>query len=470
MTIVQSINNPLQNIVLRLSHTYELPQGGTRTLLLDERTIPEPEKSFEYSFMNPRYLENLEIEIEAQYAQNTEVLTIPVLELDELDDFDLPSNPVREGGSYTQDEPEFEENRPFDPDPATTIIQHGDISSVVFDTKHNALDILRQAEREENGLYSEEATENFVLNPEFLENLAGYHIEAPGFTQSLKYYSAGQGILRATATNTSLVNAFADVEIKSDLFALTTGAGYMTLSTYYRQVTDREPEGVELKIYYYNNQQQLINSTKKTFLYNPKKEFSRVEYTVSNTPSATAYVAWSIVFKTLTDMVPFTVELTKPQLEFNSRATTWTATSRLADAYRTEAIDWKTPLYMSLETIHTNLGLKGLVDTTVSSKDGFRWMVSNDRLQFRILDENGQTILNVMSNPLNVADFTQTLYGIFIERDTISFYRNNTLISSHPVTYPQFEYNGTAFVGRLEPSGAALNSEIIAFGVYRSKP
>lgn len=465
-------NDPLGKITMKLKHTFKPPQGGIQTLLLDERDILNPESEFNYSFLNPRYLDNLELEVDFHYQSGVTTQKVTVLDADEDDvDLSLPSNPIREGGSVTQGNPQFDENVPFDPDPDDMIIEVEGIANEIFDLDMDEFDIPQSPVREDFGVYSEEATTNVIHNPELNSTTAGYLIDAPGFTQNLHYYAnGGSGVLRATVTNTSLINAFSDVNLKSQLFSINCGNSYITLSTYYRQITEHMAEEAELFLEYYNNRKQLLSVVKKPFEAVRRQEYIREEATFTNIPSATAYVSWGVVFKNVTDTSPLTVEITKPQLEHNNRATTYTSNFRDFDVIRTNQIQWSPEFYMKLKTLFSSNGLRGLVDTTVSGKDGFRWMASNNQMQFRILDSAGSTVLNVMSDPILKELNDEIEYGISIEKQYIKFYVDGELHSEKQVSYPPFDFQGTAFVGRLEPSGAALNSKILDFGVYRSKP
>lgn len=472
VTHLPMANDPLNKITMKLTHTYKLPQGGVQTLLLDERDILNPEPELQYSFLNPRYLENLELEVDFHFSSATTTQKISVLDsAEDLVDISLPSNPIREAGSNSQDNPEFHENIPFDPKPADTIFENPDIANEIFDLSLDEFDVLQSAEREDFDLYSEEATTNFVLNPTLDSSIGGYLIDAPGFTQNIAYYdNNGSGVLRATATNTSLVNAFSDVIIKSELFSINCGNSYITISTFYKQITEHKAEEGELVLEYYNNRKQLLNIVKKSFEAVRKEEHIREEATFTNIPSATAYISWGIVFKGITDKDPLTVEITKPQIEHNNRATTFTPDFRDFDAIRTNQIHWTPGFFLKIKTLHSLSGLRGLVDTSVAGKDGFRWMASNDQLQFRILDVNGMSVLNISSDPIGKGLNDEVEYGISIEDGYINFYIDGQLHSEHQVSYPIFDFEGTAFVGRLEPAGAALNSKILDFGVYRSKP
>lgn len=464
------LDQTLTNVVMKLKHTYKLPQGGFQTILLDERNIADPSEKFNFTFMNPRYLENLSLEFEFHSESSTITETIDVLEIEQEVDYDLPSNPVREGGSLNQGTPDFSENIPFDPPEDDIIIGSPDIQNIIFDLSQQDLEILQQAERQEEGLYSEEATENVILNPTFDGTEAGYFIEAPGFTQEISYFNRqGNGILRARAENTSLVNAFGEVKIKSELFPVNQVSGYITVSTYYQQILEHKAKEAELFLEYYNSREQLISTDTQLFT-TVDEGFDRAEATFIGVPSSTTYVSWGVILKNITDTSPISIELKKPQFEYNNRATTFTPDFREFDAIRTGEIQWKPSFYMKLKSYHSCNGLRGLVDTTISGQDGFRWMISNNQLQFRVLDDNGNSVLNVRSSELSAELNEEVEYGISVEEDKIIFYENSIEVSSHSVSYPIFDFSGTAFVGRLEPAGAALNSKILDFGVYRSKP
>lgn len=455
--IIDHINH-VNSVMLELFHQYTLSQGGEKKVSLQKKEISNPPKEFQYSILNPRYLDNLFVEARVITEDGEQVYEVDVLEGVQEEH---PLNPIREGGSLNwNDAVTHQENTPFNPNLDSTMIENQNIKNEILtiDQIHN----LQEVSRELSGLFAEEATTNLAPDQNFDNLPTSYFVTAPGYVVDSR---KNDGRWKISVTNTTLVNAFGEFVINTKKIPFNGSANYISVSLNIEQTERRATEG-SLGVDCFDQNGSVIHQSSIDITI-PEK--GRIGQSFAGIPSSTSFISAHVKLDDVTDLDQHIVFIDKFQIETTYKPTTYTASSRPGDALRTPEINWKPPFYINLKTDFWDKGFRGLLDTTYGGLDGFQWLLSHNKMLFKSIDSDGNVVYNISSDEIVSNNGDELILGLFVTEDDISFYIDSKLLNKVPANIG-FNFDSTAFVGRLESAGFALNEPILDFGVYRSEP
>ena len=457
--------------------------------------VSDVEQTLEFHILNLRYLSSLFIEVR-EVRDGTPVLTrVPVLIGGDSETVaPLPSNPER----YI----EHDENIPeIIPDrnisiPKTdigilyllqdTALIPKQISKRIFMVEENGEQYFMQTDYNEqtNRIFIENSISNLLPNPQFsgTEDVPSlWEIEAPAIivnSSLIKGEIAGTNIWQIRASNTSLFNAFNTVTLRTtqkyDLYA---GLSALTFSVFYKIKCDTKEIPFHCfvtKINFFNNDEYIRSEEAELAATREQKVWRLLSLTLqgSKIPVAANKFTVEIGIANLDNTELFQVSFYLPQVEPSSCATTRTTDARIEDRFVTgNTFELDLPFYMLVKTYHvTGAGIRGLCSSTTNQINGLEFISSSDRLRFKWYDSNGNSILNLASDPfpptLKANDVVD--YGIWVTPSVVEFYINGLMLSSHPNSI-NINQNQFYTVGSLEKSNTTINSTLLDFKILRNR-
>jgi hypothetical protein len=498
--------NRTQLIELKLYYAPETEDlCSANSVLLDSKRIPATflkNNHISYQFHNLKNLENLSIEVVETRQNDSGTTTVDVIDgltTENNTARETTVNPIRD----REREEKHQENHPHpDENESHYVYLNEDISNIVYKmTPETPLEKLESGSRyvldqklnlvyldereEQYPPISEESLINLLPNPGFLGDGQpdDYEIINTGFVigdSNPAYTTEPLNVWRIRGSNTSMLNAFNTVVFETKLIEVeNTVLNNLTSSVYYklnherREVDNPSITSLTLCLRYYNENMEEIGISKEEIPVNEVRNFFRIEANFTNTtiPQYFKYFKWQIETNAIDSTNAFILELLAPQVEKTHRSTTFTMGRRGVDAYRTPPVEYKAPYFLQLCSTHSDTYLRALMDTTVNGENGFRWMLSGSKMQFRYLGQNNQTLVNVFSNVIQKTLNEKTTYGLYVEDGKITFYVDNELLSEHSISGIDLNLGQRrAYVGRLYINGAALNDRIYELNICKDKP
>jgi len=498
--------DPATAISLKLWHWFNKPQGGREDILLaSQEILPEIVKgdSFAYTVLNPRYIENLEMEttVTTKYT-GTVTKKVPVIQGQRFNSQSpSPINTPELEISNPLKYPEFLENGPatrIDPVKENAITVESPISNAIYKMMLTTLSTFQMDPR----IVFDEAAQQFKsvddTNPDFfysensainlLPNAAYYGdkiplswgINAPSIVFNSNIYISQTiptaNVWKVRLENTSIFSAFTQASLKMNAPAsLPSNINHFSVSAYYRlkhDIADKN-KNLFLKVNFYDALKSPINSATSSILsVNDDAYFNRISATFNSAqiPGAAAYFDLEIILGSLDTQVGVALEVFLPQAEVNNTATSVTLGSRNFDMYISGVVTLKNPLYLKLKTVHWNQGLRGLADSTTAGKEGFKWNITGDKLQLRYYNSVGALVFNFFSSSIVAPLLADITYGVFIGTTEVVFYIDDTVLSVHPIGVFSMHLVKSFYIGGFESAGAALNQPIKDFAIYSDVP
>lgn len=498
--------NKTQLIELKLYYSPETEDlCSANSVLLDSKRIPATflkNNHISYQFHNLKNLDNLTIEVVETRQNDSDTAQVDVIQgltTDNETARETTSNPIRD----REREEKHQENHPHpDENESQYVYLNEDLSNILYKmTPESPLEKLESGSRyvkdsnnnlifldEREDQYppiSEESLINLLPNPSFLGDGKpnDYEIRNTGFVISDSnpaYITDPLHVWRIRGSNTSMLNAFNIVVFETKLIETeNTVLNNLTSSVYYklsherRDIDNPSITSLTLCVRYYNENMEEIGVSKEEIPVIETRNFLRIEANFTNTsiPQYFKYFKWQVETNAIDSTNAFILELLAPQVEKTHRSTTFTIGLRGTDAYRTPPINFKAPYYLQICSTHSDTYLRALMDTTVNGEDGFRWMLSGSKMQFRYLGKNNQTLVNIFSSHIQRNLNEKVFYGLYVEDGKISFYVDNQLLSEHAISGVDINLGERrAYVGRLYINGAALNDKIYELNICRDKP
>jgi len=498
------------DVTIKLIHQFITPANTVEELELQNFIIPSTYlsqsgltavtpviQSAEFNIANPRYLDDLFIEI-SEVRDTLPVITrVPVLNGDDLAIPVLPDNPFKD--------PEHEENIPIEIPERNISTPEDVVNPILYTLEADDLMLVQSSKRiylENNEFFSQDYNEkletiyiensitNFLPNPDFALTQTvsgatdvpqGYSLDAPGMVVSSRVIEgpiAGTSIWRSTVTNNNPFNAFDTVTFGlSQKVPLFTGINSLTVSLYYTVVSDfgTTPfSEFKVRANFYNTLGNLISTEEATVPVGEEGNDWKLLFGTfqgSQIPLAATQFDFEIEIAGVSSTDPFTLQLYLPQAESSPFPTTRSLSDRIHDKYiTTRAVELKLPLYFVVTADHViGPGIRGLCSTTTEQKDGIQFLASSDTLRVKGFDVNGNLLFNIASDTFSITEGDEAEYGLSLDGTTIEFFLNGSSLSTHSLTHA-LDQTRELCVGSLEPSNTTINSIIRGFKILRTTP
>lgn len=504
-----SDDKDLVDVTIKLIHQFTTPANATEELELQTFVVPASyltqsgltavtpvQQIADFHIANPRYIEDLFIEISETRDTAPIVTRVPVLNGDDATVPVLPDNPFKD--------PEHEENIREEIPERNISTPEEDINPILYNLDSDDLALVQASKRiflEGNVFFSQDFNEkldviyiensitNFLPNADFeltgtvgsLEIPQEYTVAAPGMVVSSQVIDGqieNTSIWRTRTTNNNPFNAFDTVTFGlSEKVALFSGINSLTISLFYTVVSDfgvTPFSDFKVRANFYNTIGDLI-STEETLVpvgaEGDKWKLLFGTFQGSQIPLAATQFDFEIEIAAIGSTDPFTLQFYLPQAESSPFPTTRTLDNRIHDKYlTTRAIDLKLPLYFVATALHViGPGIRGLVSSTTDQKDGIQFLASSDTLRVKAFDVTGNLLFNIASDTFSVTEGDVTEYGLFLDGSTIEFFLNGSSLSTISQSHT-LDQTKEICVGSLEASNTTINSVIRGFKILRTTP
>jgi len=503
------------DITVRVYHRYLNSLGQENEIELTSFVIPKEallvgglvnlnqgvEQHGSFCIANLRYVENLVIQTE----ENRGGLVITRSNVLSGDDTvkeepgSLPTTNPMEHDTHEENTPPEESAKPGD-----NVVITEPIVSTVFSSKQHSLNpqimsgriyfddtVVPQTFKEQklNNLadlmFIEDGVSNFLANADFNSitplipsNPVNYKVVAPGFIISSLYENGAvenTRIWKIRVANPNVFNAF-NVDVQYEPKAtIPNGLQVLTTSVYYKIAADfggMPFSTFEITVNYYDQNQNFISSSVTLKPVAPEDRQWHLLYATDFSVPPTAYFFnFKIKMPDIGSTDPFVVQFYLPQAEASNYPTTRTLTARVLDLYRAPLMSLKPPIYIKLRTHHiSGPGIRGLFDSTTALKNGIQFYMSSNKLYLKVLDVSGNVSSLTASALLPpIADNTETDYGVWFDGSTVEFYLNNVMVSVQTQAIA-LDQSVTPIIGSLSLANTTINSRLIDFGVFTTKP
>lgn len=500
-------------LVLRVYHKFTNSFQEEETLTLLEKIIPVDaftsnpdynenprDQSIDLILANLRYLDNLEVEFTENRGSGSVATRVPVLV--NTENPEPTANPIR----FVENE----ENEPaLKPEkPTNNVIELEPIINPVVYVMSDSSPLVRiissrRIRPDQNcenfivdGVNSslapqivENAISNYALNPK-LAGLSpiptGYSLVAPGFIlNSLRFPlpNTDGNYWEIRTSNPNPFNTLNTVKWSyADKQPLVQGLASLNYSFYYQiqSVLSGVPAaGFKIKVTFFDSSDTTVGSKTNNYQFtysssSGTSKWYRASMSMVNTDIPLSAVQYSVEVET--DPVEgdefFYWRIALPQLEASPFATSATFTDRIPDRWEVSPVELEMPIYFSLNaTYHIDGGVRGLFDSTLNGEDGIKFIISQDRLNFRVVDTSGMEVVNLFSDQIPVNMDNQVVkFGVFVQPNSVQFFLNNTPLSTHSLAVNEFSTNRRTLVGSLEASNSALNDLITGVGIFKRTP
>lgn len=501
------------DLTLKLTHQYVTPQNTLKEIELHEIEIPadflkfstgipgtmEFQQSAIINIANPRYNENLFIEISEVRDSSPIVTKVSVLDGEDPDYEDtLPEQPYKDPEHETNQPETLPEKNISTPEIIPfvyTLAEDGtalkQASKRIYLDKDEYQDPLFKTQEYNETIarfFIEDSITNFIPNPTFIAgsdtNLPDkYVIESPGLivTSNLKagdIEDTNEWSVRIT--NPNPFSVFDTATIKNiERSTLLPGLNALTASVYYTVNSDfKETPFTEfnIKFNFYSSANTLITTQTKTMSVAPEgRDWNVLHATVQGSEIPLTAIEFDLEIEVpgIATSDPFELKFYLPQVESTPYYTTRTLNDRVQDTYETtKFLDLEPKLYFAVKTAAHIIGpgVRGLVSTTTGLKDGFHFLASSDRLRLKAFDTNGACIFNLGSATFTVAEGSETEYGAYIDGTNIEFFLNGVSLSTHSQVYNLSQTNIKPKMGSLESSNTTINAELLDWKILNKKP
>lgn len=427
--------------------------------------------SFNFKFFNPLYVSGLHV-ISTETRNSNSVTTETIVVVGDA----LPqiSNPIKN--------PTFDENVPPSLPVDNTVTIEEPINNIIYNKPlqadrtssrvvlldNNSFKIFEQNSQQPSIV--ENSITNLLPDPYF-QTSNQYNIDAPGYivSESIKTLTQNLNYWDINLRNSNFLNAFSPVIRPNELIGLPQGIPYITFSAHFKFIFEETCPCDKVRLYlnFYNSNRVLIKSTNKD--YGISNQLWKQFYISSKTiPPSAKFFDFAIELLDISSTNPFFMGCTGLQAEVNATPTSGVFNIRIQDLYKTASdITFSLPLYIKLQTAHyAEGGVRGLIDTTQNGKNGFQWIVNNNKYVYKEYDVAGAVINNVVSNTFSAIDEDVITYSVYITTSNIIFSVNEAVISSHSGTFSGGQVI-KPIVGSLFTTGSSINSTILNFGIFK---
>lgn len=492
------------DLTVHVNHQYVTSLNTVKEITLETITIPksylettglaylsEVQQTVEFTISNLRYLNNIVLEVHEIRDGVPLITTAQVINADDSNVEPLPNNP--------QKDIENDENIPVtvpdinisDPEPAfDTILFSMHLNPVTYTQiskriylGDDGLFVLQDYNQMHDRIFVENSITNMLPNPAFLGTANtpdAWSISAPGIIINSHLLASDIttcNYWQIHITNPNLFSAFNSVSVyQNEPANLIAGLNAITFSTYYKVVSTCAEipfSSFDITIHFFHNLTEISSEQITIPVANTQDTWTLLVATCQGAqiPAGANKYRIDIDITDINMTNLFEIQLYLPQLEPTAYATTRTIDSRIQDKFLTEdEIEFNLPFYLLVETKHIiGPGLRGLFASTTNLKDGIEFQVSSDRLFMKAYTPSGTLINNIASDPFSANEEDIVSYGVWVDTNTIEFYIDNVLISSHTATL-DIEQTKQMILGALERSNSTINSELLDLQISRVKP
>lgn len=447
--------------------------------------------------LNPRYVDNLYVELDETYTGSIITHSANVLIGDDPTELPLPNNPVRP--------PEFIENEPplppvlpapNNPTPAQdVIITDPVINTQLFELTNSPITVNSYStkivynddawetisEYDSENPYIENSTENYLPDAGF--NLSGiennitvpknWSVSGAGFIINSNLRDGpvgGTKYYEVRASNPNSFNAFSSLRFSRSQFTISGGTTNLTISWYYQiyngenQLYTNTPPFTDwtLKTTFFNDEGWVIGNKNVQISASPA---DRDKWILASATIAVPTNATDISFAFETGDINthdiFTIRIYLPQVEANMLPTSRCLTSRGMDRiYTGGSVAIKTPVSFIFEALHSaHAPIRGLFDNTQNNVNGLRLFLAYGAMHLRLINGAGIIIASADSSTIAATEGDFVNYACKIFSNRVEFYANGALLNTTAPIGP-ISYNSPFLIGSLNQSNTSINGKI----------